>query len=110
MPWDRRGRHAYYHSCRVEGRATRRYLGRGPEVEKAAAEVERRKAERAALARQLRAEERQHAAAVGPLEEVSWHLNHLARAALGAAGYHQHDRGAWRRRRHGMSPTDQPAR
>ena len=101
MAWlVRNDRRYFYRSVRVGGRVTRQYLGSGPEAEEAAAAIERRRADRAAQAELLRQEEETHAAAIAPLEELCDATDGLVRAALTNQGYHQHDRGEWRRRRY----------
>jgi hypothetical protein len=93
MSWETRGRHRYYYrSRRVGGRVVREYLGTGDRAaEAAAADAERRRHEEA------------DRAAVAALDAAADELDALAdliaRAALLAAGYHQHARGPWRKRR-----------
>ena len=104
MPWTRRGRHRYFfRKRRVGGRVVRRSLGRGPEAQLAAALAAQRQRERELeWARRRQDRERWDAdtAALQRLIEVS---DLLVNAALLAAGFHQHERGAWRRRMHGRS-------
>lgn len=97
MGWDR-GRY-YTRSRKVNGRVAREYVGCGRAAELAARldeldrlarrlqalDINDRKAELAALEESARASD--EAAAL------------LARAALVAAGFHQHKRGEWRKRR-----------
>ena len=109
MAWVSRGsRKYYYQSTRVGGVPTRKYLGSGPEAEKAAAEVERSRTEKAAEAAALHAEEQNHAAATAPLDDLCQLTDLLLRATLTSLGFHQHARGAWRRRRHD-DPNHDPA-
>src|SRR5262249_62030056 len=99
MSWQQRGQQRYYYkSLRVGGGRVRcLYFGSGPAAELAAVEdqlhrlelVEARERRQAALARQRAAD-----AALDRLCEMT---SLLARAALLAAGYHQHARGPWRR-------------
>jgi hypothetical protein len=102
MAWERgKGGGRYYtRTKRVGGRFVREYFGRGPRAEQAAAEDARRRAERRAQAEALGAEQRRYADAVGPLLELCRLSDLLVRATLTSVGYHQHDRGAWRRKRH----------
>src|SRR3954470_25052496 len=97
MGFDRRG--YYYRSVRDGDRVLRVYLGRGPAAQLAALLVEERRAERRARALAWRAEEARWEAAAARQRELDELGEMLARAALLAAGYHQHDRGPWRRRR-----------
>ena len=101
MAWEPRGRsHRYYtRSRRVDGRVQRIYFGRGPEAELAAALDEQQQVDRLAEWKVQRAESAQ----LKNLTDVAHSLNCLAEAmslaALYSAGYRQHDRGEWRRRR-----------
>src|SRR5260370_19618830 len=98
MAWDQVGsRRYYYRSERIGGRPVRRDVGTGPAAELAAAVDELRRVERAAETRECLAEQAKHQAAEAPLLELCKLTDVLARAALVAAGYHQHARGAWRR-------------
>jgi cob(I)alamin adenosyltransferase len=100
MGWER----GYYYRARKEGgRVVRQYVGKGTLAELAAEtdafERQRREAERAAW----RAERAELEALDAPLAELNHLADLLARAALVAAGYRQHNRGEWRRRR-GIAP------
>jgi hypothetical protein len=97
MGWDR-GRY-YTRSRKVNGRVVREYVGGGVIGEAAALIDADRRALRAAAVRARQAvrdrlSELEQALVV--LDELS---DLLARAALRAAGYRQHKRGEWRRRR-----------
>ena len=97
MSW-LRGRY-YIRSIKQDGRVIHEYVG-GGELGRAVATLDT----------QERAESRSEAAAwqgemreldlldarAAPIHEL---IELLARAALAAAGYHQHDRGEWRRSR-----------
>jgi hypothetical protein len=101
MPWVVRGdRKYFYQSARVGGRRTKTYLGSGPLAEEVAAAIDRRRRERAWERAQVLADEQRHALAVAPLEELCQLTDLLMKAALVNAGFHQHARHAWRRRRH----------
>jgi hypothetical protein len=100
MPWHQVGRQRYYYrSVRLAGRPVRRYVGAGPAAELAAAADDLCRVERAAAARERRDEQARHAEADAPLRELCQLSDLLARAALVAAGFNQHARGLWRRRR-----------
>jgi hypothetical protein len=100
-PWGKRERGGlYYTRSRKEGgRVVREYLGGGFLGELAArmdAERRRRREEEEAAHR----EERERLdALVAPVEELCEAAEVIARAALVASGYHQHNRGEWRKRR-----------
>ena len=101
MAWEPRGRsHRYYtRSRRVDGRVQRTYFGRGPEAKLAAALDEHQQQDR----QSQWAVQRVESARLKDLIDVVQALNVLAEtmslAALFVAGYRQHDRGQWRRRR-----------
>ena len=97
MGWDR-GRY-YTRSKKVNGRVVREYVGAGQVAQLVARldalEREQREADRAAF-RSMRAEV---AALDNALNELHDLADLVARAALVAAGYRQHKRGEWRKRR-----------
>lgn len=102
MAWACRGNHRYYYRSVRDGRhVTKAYLGTGPVAELCATMDAERRAEREAQ----RAAWRQHQAALDALDAqltAWWHASTiLMKAVLYAAGYYQHDRGAWRTRRTG---------
>ncbi len=100
-PWERRERGGlYYTRSRKEGgRVVREYFGGGILGELAAqmdAEDRRRREEEAASRR----EERERLDTLtAPVEELCEASEVIARAALIVSGYHQHNRGEWRKRR-----------
>jgi hypothetical protein len=96
VAWEARGGGRYYYRVvRDGGRVRRLYLGNNPVAELAARDAELRRAERQARAHsQGRLE-----AAEAVTRELAELTDLLARAALVVAGYHRHDRGAWRKRR-----------
>ena len=100
MAWEKRpsGRY-YYHPRRVGGRVRKFYLGRGDEAKLMAERVARERATRAVEREVVRSER----ARLEPLEHIMSSLDAgcglLVAAVLTAAGYHRHDRGAWRRKR-----------
>jgi hypothetical protein len=97
MGWDR-GRY-YTRSKKVGGRVVREYVGTGRVAEMAAEvdaiERQQREAERAAR----RTERAELEALDIPLDELNDLADLLAHTALLAAGFHQHKRGEWRKRR-----------
>jgi hypothetical protein len=104
MSWEvRDGGRRYTRSRRVAGRVVRQYLGTGPRAAEAAAADDARRRQRQADRDAGRA-----------LDEAAAELDALAdlfaRAALLAAGYHQHDRGPWRKRRAPRTPAAQHPR
>ena len=103
MGWEtRRGRGRYYtRSRKVNGRIIREYVGTGLVAELAAQQDVEARAQRLAERERLKREAAQWASATAPLTDLSRLLDGLTAAALIAAGYHQHHRGAWRKRRNG---------
>jgi hypothetical protein len=102
MPWVWRGRHRYYVRRRkVQGAVVRQPYGRGPEAQLAAALTAQNQREREAQWARRRQERAWWQRGTGPSEWLTEVSDLLVRAALLAAGFHQHQRGPWRRRRHG---------
>lgn len=96
MAWER----GYYYRVRkVNGRVVREYFGAGKVAELAAQmdalERERRRLE----ALELRQAKEERLALDAELKVMTERIDLAARAALLAAGFHQHKRGEWRRRR-----------
>ena len=107
MAWEKRERGGRYYtrSRKVNGKVVREYIGAGVRGEITALEdeYERRQREEEAA---LRREERERLEALdGLAEELYEAAEVLAKAALLGAGYYQHKRGEWRKRR-GKSPRD----
>jgi hypothetical protein len=101
MPWREVGRGRYYYrSRRVDGRPVKCYLGTGPAADLAAAADDLRRVERAVERDERKAEQARWESAVAPLLELCRAADLLARAALMLAGYRQHARSTWRRKRH----------
>jgi hypothetical protein len=101
MGWENRnGRGRYYtRSRRVGGRVLREYVGSGLGAELTADLDEDRRASRAERASEWRAERERLEAADQDFDALCRLADSLMRAELIAAGYHQHARGAWRKRR-----------
>lgn len=97
MGWDR-GRY-YTRSKKVNGRVQREYIGTGAVAALAAQmdALEREQRRQDALA--VREEKDDLAALEAEVVAVVELTELVARAALRAAGYRQHRRGAWRKRR-----------
>jgi hypothetical protein len=103
MSWEtRRGRGRYYtRSRKVNGRIIREYIGTGLVAELAAQQDAEERAQRLAEGKRLQEEAYRWTSATAPLMRLSHLLDGLTSASLITAGYHQHHRGAWRKRRHG---------
>ena len=103
MPWVRRGRHRYYVRRRkVRGAFVRQPFGRGPEAQLAAALAAQRQREREAEWARRRQERGRWDAKTETVQRLIEVSDLLVCAALLAAGFHQHQRGEWRRK-HGRS-------
>jgi hypothetical protein len=103
MGWEtRQGRGRYNtRSRKLNGPVIREYVGTGLDAELAAQQDAEERAQRLAERERLQNEATRWAAAAAPLMQASQLLDGLTAAALIAAGYHQHHRGAWRKHRHG---------
>jgi hypothetical protein len=104
MPWeDRPGGRYYYRAKKTKGRVVKEYVGAGPKAEAAAAEDayarEVREAQRQATRRHRSALEQQWAASLEQFINLDTSCEALMVGTLLAWGFHQHDRGAWRKRR-----------
>jgi hypothetical protein len=97
MGWDR-GRY-YTRSKKVNGRLVREYVGGGELAERAARvdAIERQRRENEAADR--RAERDELAALDADLQALNETADLAARATLLAAGFQQHKRGEWRKKR-----------
>ena len=101
MPWEQRnGKGHYYTSAhRENGRIVREYFGTG-ELGQLAADVDSLAVQTRLLEREAHAEERDRIAAIeGSVADSSRAVDLAVTCELLVAGYHRHDRGAWRRRR-----------
>jgi hypothetical protein len=97
MGWDR-GRY-YTRSRKVNGRVVREYIGSG-RVGELVAELDALEREARQADRQALQDEREALRTLdAPVAELCALADLLAQAALLAAGYHQHNRGTWRKRR-----------
>jgi hypothetical protein len=101
MAWERRsnGRHYFYRGERKDGRVRKVYFGAGPAASLAADRFVGERAARAELAAAHSAERVRIGAAERAVEALAAGTDSALSAALMAAGFHQHDRCAWRRRR-----------
>src|SRR5438874_11562057 len=100
MAWEKVGGRRYYYRNRRDGRrVVREYVGSGPVAELAATGDALRRVEKEAARRRRQAERAARERAEAPLLALCELTDVLTRASLVLAGFHQHDRGAWRRRR-----------
>ena len=105
-PWERRQRGGRYYtrSRKVGGRAVREYLGTGPLAELAAETHAHKRLRREQAAKAWRQQQEDLQALDRPVEELHEVAEELARAARLAAGYHQHNRGEWTKKRPPKGP------
>jgi len=104
MGWDR-GRY-YTRSRKVGGRVVREYIGCGRVAELAAQLDALERQQREGARDILRADQADLEALDAPLDELNDLADLLARAALVVAGFRQHKRGEWRKRRVRNDETD----
>jgi len=96
MAWER----GYYYRVRREnGRVVRQYVGRGRPAEVMAKLDALERVTKRLDAAALRNEKTKLDALDADIEALIETTDLLANAALMAAGYHQHKRGEWRKRR-----------
>lgn len=89
----------WYRSKRNGSRVTREYIGRG-ELAALLAQMDANDRRDAEIEREQReAAQARHAAIDGQIEALCADTDRMVREVLEAAGYHQHDRGQWRKRR-----------
>jgi hypothetical protein len=101
--WER----GYYYRVRKEnGRVVREYVGKGPVANLAAALDAEGRHEREAEYAARRRQRADLAALDAPMKDLNELADLLAKAALLAAGYHQHKRGEWRKRREPDRPSE----
>lgn len=100
MGWQQHGNTFYFYLSEWKnGRSVQAYFGTGATAELAATAEALRRVQREIDARQWRQEQQRRAAAEALLFELCEQSDLLVRAALVAAGFRQHDRGAWRHKR-----------
>jgi hypothetical protein len=95
--WEK-GRY-YTRSRKVGRRVVREYVGFGVVAEQAARRDAKRRRQREAARAAFQAARAELDALDARLDELNELADQLAAAALLAAGYHQHNRGEWRRKR-----------
>ncbi len=97
MPWDKRG--YYYRKKRIGSRVVSEYIGRGFMADldaQADAQAQQERAHDRALMQAQRLEADTVEAGIAAADEL---IKAAMSQALEAAGYHQHARGQWRKRR-----------
>jgi hypothetical protein len=104
MAWEQRGARIYYYRSRkIRGRVVKEYVGAGPTAALIAAHDEAERERRHEERQRAREDARQLADLARQHDAFSRAADALTAAALMAAGYQQHARGAWRKRRDGAS-------
>ena len=104
MGWDR-GRY-YTRSKKVNGRVVREYVGTGRVAEMAAQLDALTREAREQEAEVLRRVKEELSALDADLTTLAEATDLAVRAALLAAGFHQHKRGEWRKRREQDRPAE----
>ena len=104
MAWEQRGRKKfYYRSCRQNGRVKKTYIGSGHQAKQAAEED----LERRAVRHQEQREQHAWDALDKQIAALHTLVISLSHSSLVEAGFYQHHRGQWRKRRHhGTHITD----
>jgi hypothetical protein len=99
-PWERRERGGLYYtrSRKENGRVVREYVGGGVLGELAAQMDAERRRRQQEEEESWREERERLDALTAPVEELCEAAEVIARAALIASGYRQHNRGEWRKR------------
>ncbi len=98
MAWDKTGLY-YSRSRKVNGRVVREYVGSGRVAELAAQLDAIAREKREARRAEARARRAEVDALDAPLDALNDLAELVASAALVAAGFRQHKRGEWRKRR-----------
>jgi hypothetical protein len=104
MGWDK-GRY-YTRSKKVHGRVVREYVGTGRLADLAAQMDALERGQRRLDALALQQEKAELAALDTDIKALTETTDLVARAALLAAGFHQHKRGEWRRKRGNRRPAE----
>jgi len=101
MAWEKRKRGGAYYtrSRKVDGRMVREYVGAGIRGEIAARMDAKERQRREEEAAAWREEQERLEELAGLVDELCEAVETVARATLLAAGFRQHKRGEWRRRR-----------
>lgn len=100
MAWERRNNRLFFYRSRyVNGRTVKEYVGCGPEAERVAREDAEERAQREADLQERRQRRQEYGAVQLALKALTNECQTLMRASLLSAGYHQHARGKWRKRR-----------
>ena len=101
MAWEKRKRGGAYYtrSRKVDGRMVREYVGAGIRGEIAARMDAKERQRREEEAAAWREEQERLEELAGLVDELCEAVETVARATLLTAGFRQHNRGEWRRRR-----------
>jgi hypothetical protein len=101
VAWEERGkgRRYYYRSQRSGDRVVKEYFGAGVGGDMAAADDDAKRQQFSIIAEARHAEQRKLEELEHTLAKLDTIADTLTRATLAAAGFHQHHRGEWRKRR-----------
>jgi hypothetical protein len=100
MGWEWRGRNRYFYSRHNNGSTVKKlYIGRGARAEEIAQQRAVLRAMQEDQRNCLKAIQKSYGVVASLLSDFSRETEALTKLALNAAGYQQHNRGEWRRRR-----------
>jgi hypothetical protein len=103
MAWEQRGNGRYYYrSYKRGGRVVKEYIGTDATAALIAAHDEAERERRHEERERALADARRLTELAAQYDDFSRAVDALTAAALLAAGYHQHARGTWRKRRDGV--------
>ncbi len=108
MGWEKRARGSKYYtrSRRVNRQVVREYVGKGPKAEEQAEEDQLTRMVMAKQRAIVQSRLKQLDALDATIGKFSKVLDSAVRVTLKEAGYHQHHRGEWRKRRDTNSDKD----
>jgi hypothetical protein len=101
VAWEERrnGRRYYYRSRRIGDHVVKEYFGAGVGGDMAAADDDAKRLRFSRIAEARHAEQRRLEDLDHALAKLDLIAETLTKATLAAAGFHQHHRGEWRKRR-----------
>ena len=100
MPWKRRGDRLYFYRSRREGcRVVQDYVGRGAAAGLVANLIAEERVKRTGARKKCQEAQRRYADMDRTVERACGAVQSVVTGTLEAAGFHQHHRGEWRRRR-----------
>lgn len=104
MAWDKRG--YYYRSKKVNGKVQREYHGKGHLAELLAQMDEIERQQRQAEQEQWKSEKSEMEALDEQISQLDEFADLITSVTMFAAGFHQHNRGEWRRKRNAKNDEE----